>query len=409
MDGSFACPECGSLVEVEGLAPGRQVRCDFCQQLLEVPYLPRVPAGPWKRRRFGRSKWITWTVGVLGAILAVLFVVGGLQYVKKRFRAVEKGAIQKLIESSRSHEASGRLGQALIELDVALDLARKAGSVDRSEIEEQQRMRGDLARRDARAVLDELMRRSRPPLPLGEWLNLVARATKDADLASLKPDIDEQFRAKVRLEAETVLTLARKSFESGSVVESLQDCDRIAKLLNYLRPEVESIVRHDTEELVGRLIATHGVVVESPKGKFVYGSQESYLSSMLPVLLKAMEKKKYLPYRPTSPWSGQWTKALYRLRLDVSERLEDHYLTSENRLTRIEAHLTLTSQHGLIWQTIPTARTVIPIPGMPAYIASRLAATGVRSEESERMLYKNARDHIQEKFGYALNNMPACH
>ena len=27
MDGSFACPECGSEVEVEGLAPGRQVRC----------------------------------------------------------------------------------------------------------------------------------------------------------------------------------------------------------------------------------------------------------------------------------------------------------------------------------------------------------------------------------------------
>ena len=337
MDGSFACPECGSTVEVKGLATGRQVRCGFCQRLLEVPYLPRVPAGPWKRRRFGRSKWITWTVGVIGAILAVLFVVGGLHYVKKRFRAVEKGAIQKLIASSRTHEASGRLGQALIELDVALDLSSKAHSVDRSEIEEHQRRRGDLARRDARAVLDELVSGSRAPLPLGEWLNLVARATKDVDLASLKPDIDEQFQARVRLEAETILALARKSFESGSVVESLQDCDRIAKLLKYLPPEVESLVRHDTEELVGRLIATHGVVVESPTGKFVFGSQDSYLSSMLPVLLKAMEKKKYLPYRPTSPWVGLWTKALYQLRLDVSERLEDNYLTSENRLTRIEA------------------------------------------------------------------------
>ena len=27
MDGSFACPECGSDVEMGGLAPGRQVRC----------------------------------------------------------------------------------------------------------------------------------------------------------------------------------------------------------------------------------------------------------------------------------------------------------------------------------------------------------------------------------------------
>ena len=42
MEGSFACPECGTFVEVHGLAPGRQVRCGFCNRLLEVPYLPRA-------------------------------------------------------------------------------------------------------------------------------------------------------------------------------------------------------------------------------------------------------------------------------------------------------------------------------------------------------------------------------
>ena len=76
----------------EGLAPGRQVRCGFCQQLLEVPYLPRVPAGPWKRRRFGRSRVVhldAWEP--IGAILAVLFVVGGLQYVKKHSGRSRRG------------------------------------------------------------------------------------------------------------------------------------------------------------------------------------------------------------------------------------------------------------------------------------------------------------------------------
>jgi hypothetical protein len=408
MDGSFACPECGSLVEVQGLAPGRQVRCGFCQRLLEVPYLPRVPAGPWKRRRFGRSRWITWTLGAAGAILAVLFVVVGLRYVRKQFRAVEKGSIQKLIESSRVQEESGQLGQALIDLDVALNLLRKAEPADGPAIEELQRRRGDLARRDTRAVLDQLAGHSPASLPLGEWLNLIARAERDEDLSTLKPHIDEQFRVKVRLAAETDLALARKALETGSVVDSLQACDRIAKLLAYLPSDVESIVRRDTEELVGRLIATHGVVVESPKGGFVYGSQESYLSSMLPILLKAMEKKAYLPYRPNSPWAGLWTKALYHLRFDVSERLEGNYLSSENRLTRIEAHLTLTSRNVLIWQTVPTARTAVPLPGLPAYLSGRLAAQRERSEEIERMLYKNARDHIEEKFVYALNNMPNC-
>jgi len=408
MDGSFACPECGSLVEVQGLAPGRQIRCGFCQQLVEVPYLPRVPVGPWKRRRFGRSRWIACAVGTLGVILAVLFLVGSLQYVRTHLREVEKGSIQKLLESSRKHEESGRLGQALIDLDVALSLARKGELSDQTSIEEQQSRRGDLARRDARAVLDQLVRRSPASLPLGEWLNLIARAGRDSDLASLRSAIDEQFRMKVRLEADTELALARKAFESGRVVDSLQACDRIAKLLAYLPPDVACIVRPDTEGLVGRLLATHGVVVESPQGAFVYGSQESYITSMLPTLLKSLEKKGYLPYRPTSPWASLWTKALYHLQFAVTERLGDTYLSSDNRLTHIESRLTLTSRNVLIWQTTPTARTTVPLPGLPAYLSGHLAAKRDRSEEIERLLYQNARDHIEERFGYALSNMPGC-
>ena len=65
MDGSFACPECGSSVEVGGLAPGRQVRCGFCDRLLEVPFLPRAADAPWKRRRFGRPKWLNWAWAAL--------------------------------------------------------------------------------------------------------------------------------------------------------------------------------------------------------------------------------------------------------------------------------------------------------------------------------------------------------
>ena len=152
MDGSFACPECGSQVEVQGLAPGRQVRCGFCQQLIEVPFLPRVPAGSWKRRRFSRSRWFTWTLGALGAISMVLCLAGVIQYVRTHLRAAEKGSIARLLESSRAHEESGRLDQALIDLDVALDLARKNELTDPTLIEEQQRRRGDLARRDTLAV-----------------------------------------------------------------------------------------------------------------------------------------------------------------------------------------------------------------------------------------------------------------
>ncbi len=103
-----------------------------------------------------------------------------------------------------------------------------------------------------------------------------------------------------------------------------------------------------------------------------------------------------------------WAKALYHLRFDVSERLEGSYLSSENRLTRIEARLTLMSRDVVIWQTIPTSRTSVPLPGRSAYISGRLAANRARSEEFERMFYEDARGHIEEKFGYALSNMPRC-
>jgi hypothetical protein len=408
MDGSFACPECGSTVEVKGLAHGRQVRCGFCQRLLEVPYLPRVPVTSWKRRRFASAWWMPWAWGVIGVAVAAVLLVGSLQFLKRQYRLVQEGSIVKLIESSRSHEASGRLSEALVELDAALHLARQGGSAHATRLADQQKRRGDLARRDVQSVLDRLIRPDATPFPLGEWLGLIARADRDSDLATLKPRIDERFRARVRLEADTDLASARKSFAAGSVVESLQACERIAKLLAYLPPDLEPTIRRDTEELVGRLLGTHGVVVEVPHGEFVFGSQQLYLSSMLPIPVKALESKGYLPYRPSSPWAKLWAKALYHLELSVTERLEGSYLTTENRLTRIEVRLTISSQTGFHWQTKPTARTSVPLPGLPAYLSSRLAANRERSEEIERRFYENARSQIAEKLVQALGNMPRC-
>ena len=72
MDEAFACPECGTNVEVRGLAPGRQVRCGFCHRLLEVPYIRRVDAPGWRRRRFGRPWWVTWAWAGLGALVVLI-------------------------------------------------------------------------------------------------------------------------------------------------------------------------------------------------------------------------------------------------------------------------------------------------------------------------------------------------
>jgi hypothetical protein len=88
--------------------------------------------------------------------------------------------------------------------------------------------------------------------------------------------------------------------------------------------------------------------------------------------------------------------------------LEGNYLSSENRLTRIEARLTLSSGKQPVWKTTPTARSTVPLPKLSAYVASRVAASRERSEEFEKMLYADARAQIDDKFGFALSNMPAC-
>ena len=113
---------------------------------------------------------------------------------------------------------------------------------------------------------------------------------------------------------------------------------------------------------------------------FVMGSYETYRARLLPVLIKALEAKGYLPYRETSPWKSAWQQALYHLRLEISERREGNYLSSPNRLTRIESRLTLTAGQRVVWETTPTARTKVPLPGMPAYqtLRAELQARPIR-------------------------------
>lgn len=86
MDEAFACPDCGTIVEIKGLAPGRQVRCDFCRRLLEVPYLPRVAELGWKRRRFGRPWWVVWAWTALGLLGVLIVVIAAVRFLDRRER-----------------------------------------------------------------------------------------------------------------------------------------------------------------------------------------------------------------------------------------------------------------------------------------------------------------------------------
>jgi len=343
----------------------------------------------------------------LALLSAVLLLAGSCQFLKRQYDSYRERSINQLLDSSRRHQAGGRLGEALIDLDTALELAAKAGPGLRSRLAVDHNNRPDLARRDAGEILARLSRHEPSSFSLGEWLNLKARAAKDPDLEPLVGPVESQFQKALETQVEFDLTAARRAFKSLDVVASLNHCDQIAGLIRYLAPKIQPAVLNETEALVTQLVSTHGVKVESPQGQFVFDST-SYVGDMLPVLAKAVEDKGYLPNRESSPWHSLWDHALYHMRLDVTEQQEGNYLSSENRLVRIEASVTLSSPAGVFWQTTPTARSQVPLPKLPAYQATRVAISPQRSADFEQLLYKSARDQIDEKFRFALRNMPVC-
>jgi hypothetical protein len=409
MDGSFACPECGNNLKVTGLAPGRQVRCGFCNRLLEVPFLPRAVDPRWKRRRFARPRWFLWACGALAVAFVLIVGTGAFRFVTRQYDSSQQRVINQLLDSSKAKEADGDLRQALVDLDTAIEMARKAGPTYLARIDDSASKRPDLARREVQTLIDRLSSSDPKAFQLGHWLTLIARAKKDTDLSSLAETIRQQFLADLDRQVAFELSAARRSAEGGQVLGSFTSCEHIAALLAHLGPNKIAAVRTETEALVVRLISQHGVTIETPTGKFAFGPK-SYIKEMVPVVVKAFEARGYLPYRPSSPWRAQWKHARYLATLVVSEMLEGNYLSSANRLTRIEVRLTVTSADRRIrvFETIPTARSRVPLPNLPMYLSNRLATSGERSDELEKLLYDDARGQIDGKLAYGLGHMPAC-
>jgi hypothetical protein len=407
MDEAFACPECGTVVEVKGLAPGRQVRCGFCDRLLEVPYLPRIEDKRWTRRRFGRPWWVPGAWGLLGVLAAAIVLAAMARSLGRHERAALERSIRQLVTSSELKERSGHLDQALVDLDTALHLCSQPAARDLADAAQLKKKRGALAAREARAVLDRLSETDSRPFPLGDWLNLQARTASDPDLKGLKEEAAKRFQRKLKQRVEADLAAARTDLESGRAMTAFESCDCTTPLLAHLAPEDQKRLRREAGQVVSLLIERHGIWIGPPRGHFLIGSESKYNATMVPVLFKAVRARGYVPQVNSAAWRDLWSGAPYRLDLTINERLEGNYLSSENRLTQVDAHLTLAYRGTEIWRTTPTARTMVPLPGLPAYLSARLAMSPARIEEFERLLYDNARRLIDEKLAFALSHLPA--
>jgi len=408
MDEAFACPECGQTVQVRGFAPGRQVRCGFCHRLIEVPYFPRAVDPGWRRHRFGRPWWVPWAWSALGLAAGLVVLIAAVRLLQDRQRASVNRSIDRLIASSERQEAAGNLVQALLDLDAAITIRSESSAGAHPDLATLKARRRVLARRDAETVLDRLCKNDAQPFPLGDWLNLLARIRADADLASMRQTASDKFEGELRRRIDSELAAARIAIDSGQPVTAFERCEAVNLLLAHLSAGSQQQLRDRLESIVSQIIAQRGIVVDTIRGHLLTGSLAKYNDTMVPQILRALKAKGYLPQADSSSWRPRWSDAPYRLSLEVNEKQEGNYMASENRLSRIVAHLSLSLRGKEIWQRTPTAQTTVPLPNLPAYLAARVAMSRDRIEEFERLLYDNARGMIDERLGLALRNMPEC-
>ena len=417
MQGSFACPECGCEIRPTGLSPGRQVRCGWCDSLVEVPFFPRADQIVRSRRarRRGRNPWWAWRSWPVWARVAVTLLSAAVvvalahRVVVSRWQSADETALAQMVETSTKAEKAGRLGDALMELQSVLARAERMATPPHG-IDELRRRRDDLSLREAEAKLAALSGPIADPGPaVGQVLTLRARAMSDPALAGLETAIEAALERLRQTWAEADSVEAAKAFEAGRPDRAMELCERQHRTADELPAAPRHRLQDEAAALARRIIARYGTIVEPVKGQFTLGTPDSYTAQLRPIFLEGLRNHGYLP-RPAQPvWPDLWSEAApFRVVFEVVERQDESYLQSPNRISHLEGKMQMVRDGATFWHDTPNARTQVPVPALPAYQASRVAVSAHRSPDFERLLYNNARAGLLERIGLSIRNLPPC-
>ena len=407
MTGTFACPECGDEVTLQGATPGREVQCAQCGTWVEVPYLPRD--GVWTRPRFRKSRpaWViplAWAgVGLLAVVVAVM---AGGKYVASRGVAAREASLAEFLRAADAAERSGLPGHAISEVEAALALIGPAEPTGSRRLAALRRRRDALSVREAEARMAASSGLD-PLAAVGALLSIQARARGDRALdplaATIRLALDEARRRQVAAD----LASARRSGDSGRPFEVLAMADRALTVADKLGTADLDAARSEAEGLVAPIVGRIGVIVEARPGQFTLGSISAYDVAIGARLVDALRRQGYVPKPGKGPTRAFWDRhALYRLSYQVVETQDARYLQSPNRLSEITASLMLTKGRETPWQDRMTGRTQVPLPALPAYLAGRIAIAERRDPETERRLYDSARSQLLEQVDLKTRGIP---
>jgi len=404
MDGSFACPECGSTIEVDGSSPGRQIRCEFCDRLVEIPFLPRFSDSRWRRRRFQRSRWLVFAWGAIACSFIALLVVGISRFTSRHNRTERLKSVERLVESAIREQKSGAYGSAIIDLDAAIRLLE---SVEPSEVQVSvshlKKIRKETALREAESTLTRLTSHTDQTGSTGPWLTLRARIEKDGDLAVLGSKFDAEFKKYLAKSIETEYAKARAALESRTLDQSLESCLRIDREIKHLAPDTAAVWRTRLEAMTSALVQAGGAVMNiSEADVFNRSDQQTYSTLLGEPALQGLREKGYLLAPPGENWQRLWANAPFRFNVTVSERHEGNYQATQNRLTRITLSLVLSRGDTSIWEKQAHARSRVPLPGIPLSLSNQLVTSSARIDRLEQLLHDDAKSVIVDRFETAV-------
>ena len=407
MTGTFACPECGNEVTLQGATPGRHVRCAGCETWVEVPFLPRD--GVWTRPKF-RKRRPSWVLPVawagVGLFAIVVAIVAAGTYAQSQRRAAFKSMLGEFLVAVDQAEKGGKIGRALSEIEGAIALVRSREPIDADRLKELSRRRDRLSVREAEARIAASVTLE-PSTAVGDLLGLQARARKDRALDGLTSIILSALESARKRQVEVDLAGARLARDQGRVFDALTLCEKALIASDKLDASSGRAAAAEAEAIMGPIVARIGAIVVQIPGRYALGSVHAYDSTLGARLADGLREQGYAPQPLGGPIAPIWDRhATVRMEYQIAESQNALYLQSKSRTSEIAARLGLIRRGKTDWQTHVTARTQVPLPDLPAYIGGRLAISDKPNPETERRLYENARLGLLDQIGLAVRGLP---
>ncbi|WP_406697501.1 hypothetical protein V5E97_01455 [Singulisphaera sp. Ch08] len=403
--GSFACPECGNELTLKGTSAGRQLRCNWCETWVEVPFLPRAVV---RRTRFsrGRPRWVAWTWWGLAALTLLLVVFGTRGILRTRNRQRIERNLTARIADATAEERAGRFEAAVKSIHAALAEAARLEPQQRpARMAELEELRDRFVRRAAVAQIESAAKAT-PGEAIATYKALLARTWREGTLEGLEGTLREKLERTRRQWAEADLAAAKQAVVAGLPDEAIDLCERSIKTAEELAPAVQNPLQNQANAIVAALIDQRGVIYDQPQGQFTLGTPQSYRTALQPVLGPVLRQHGYLTDRPSSSWHSLWTtRAPYHFSFDVVERQHGDYLNTKSQLSILSLRMMLSRNGSSIWQAGPLqAQTQPSIPSLSAFTASRFATDERRRAEFERVLYDDAQATLMAKVQFSLRS-----